>query len=285
MHSIEGQMSNTASLTTPEPAIGRARTFKIRQIAIPVEHGGWSFLLEPLIAGTAIAFSVGGLWIALMTIGAFLCRQPLKVLIADRIGMKDASRATAALVFLMTYASIFAIGILGTLIASGSRPLLPCALVLPLVGYQIFNDVSRRGRQLAPELCGAVSLSASIAAFAIAGGQTWAVAASLWTIFVLRSIPSILYVRNRLLLEKGKEHSRIVPTIAHVFALFITCTLVYFGLGPILTIFAMLVLLGRSVTGLAPGRKKLPAMQIGLLEIGYGAIIVVSVVAGHFLGL
>lgn len=278
-------MSNTASLTTPAPAIGRVRTFKIRQIAIPVEHGGWSFLLEPLIAGVAVAFSVGGLWIVLMTIGAFLCRQPLKVLITDRMGMKDASRAKAALVFLMAYASIFAIGILGTLVASGSRPLLPFALVLPLVGYQIFNDVSRRGRQLAPELCGAVSLSASVAAIAIAGGQTWAIAASLWTVFVLRSIPSILYVRNRLLLEKGKDYSRTIPTLSHVVGLAATCILVYFGTSPILTIFAMLILLGRSVTGLAPGRKKLRAMQIGLLEIAYGAMTVVSVVAGHFLAL
>lgn len=189
-------MHDTFYVTPAAPAIVRPRTFKIRQIAIPIEHGGWSILLEPLIAGVAIAFSVGGLCVALMTIGAFLCRQPFKVLIADRMGMKDAERAKAALAFLAGYASIFAIGIVGTLTVSGWRPLMPFALVLPLIAYQIFNDVSRRGRHLAPELCGAVSLSASIAAIAVAGGQPWAIAVALWTVFVLRSVPSILYVRN-----------------------------------------------------------------------------------------
>lgn len=277
-------MPDTAYVRSAAPAISRPRTFRIRQIAIPVEHGGWSFLLEPLIAGVAVAFSVGGLWIALMTIGAFLCRQPFKVLIADRMGMKDDQRAKAALAFLMAYASVFAIGIVGTLAVSGWWPLMPFALVLPLIAYQIFNDVSRRGRQLAPELCGAVSLSASIAAIAIAGGQSWAVAVSLWTVFVLRSVPSILYVRNRLLLEKGKNYSRTIPTVAHVAALLIISVLAYYGLSPILTVFAVSVLLVRSITGLAPSRRKLRAMQIGVLEIAYGLLTVVTLVAGHFLG-
>ena len=277
-------MHDTAYVTPTPPTTVRPRTFKIRQIAIPIEHGGWSFLLEPLIAGIAVAFSVGGLWIALMTIGAFLCRQPFKVLIADRMGMKDADRAKAAAAFLAGYASIFTIGILGTLAVSGWQPLIPFTLVLPLVGYQIFNDVSRRGRQLAPELCGAVSLSASIAAIAIAGGQSWAFAISLWTIFVLRSVPSILYVRNRLLLEKGKKHSRTIPTVAHVAALVIIGVLVYLGLSPVLPVLAIWVLLIRSVTGLAPNRRKLRAMQIGVLEIVYGLLTVLTVVAGHLFG-
>lgn len=276
-------MQNAAFATTASSAMRRVRTFKLRQIAIPVEHGGWSFLLEPLIAGVAVAFSVGGLWIAVMTIGVFLCRQPLKVLIVDRMGMKDPDRARVAIAFLVVYASIFTVGIIGMLVVSGWWPLLPFALVSPLIGYQIFNDVSRRGRQLSPELCGAVSISASIAAIAIAGGQPWSVGGALWTVFVLRSAPSILYVRNRLLLEKGKNHSRTIPTLAHITALAMTCGLSYFGLIPVLTIFAMVVLLARSVTGLKPGRRKLRAMQIGMLEIAYGVITVVAVVAGHFL--
>jgi hypothetical protein len=169
------------------------------------------------------------------------------------------------------------------LAVSGLRPLTPFALVLPLIGYQIFNDVSRRGRQLAPELCGAVSLSASVAAIAIAGGQSWAIAVALWTVFVLRSVPSILYVRNRLLLEKGKDYSRAIPTLAHIAALVMICFLAYLGLSPVLTVFTMVVLLARAVTGLAPNRRKLRAMQIGVLEIAYGLLTVFSVIAGHFL--
>ena len=257
---------------------------RLKSVALPVEHGSWGFLLEPLVAGLAIAFSVGGMWIAIMTIGAFLVRQPLKVLIIDRLGMKLRERAIAALLFLGIYGAVFITGLIGTLASSGSGPLLPFVFVLPFAAYQIYCDGSRQGRQLVAEVIGAVSISASIAAIALAGGGSWEVAIALWLIFVARLVPSILYVRNRLLLEKGKEYSRIVPAIAHFAALSSVIVLSYLGLSPFLTVFAMLVLLWRAVGGLAPGRRKMRAMQIGVLEIVYGALTVLSVVIGHFAG-
>jgi hypothetical protein len=258
---------------------------RLKSVALPVEHGSWGFLFEPLVAGLAIAFSVGGMWIAIMTIGAFLVRQPLKVLIIDRLGMKLRERAEAALAFLAIYGAVFTAGLIGTIATVGWRPLLPFVFVLPFAAYQIYCDATRQGRQLVAEVIGAVSISASIAAIALSDGRPWAAAISLWLIFVLRLVPSILYVRNRLLLEKGKEYSRAVPMVAHVAALTTAAVLSYSGLSPVLTVFAMLVLLWRAVGGLAPGRRKLRAMQIGVLEIVYGAVTVLSVVIGHFVGL
>jgi hypothetical protein len=46
---------------------------------------------------------------------------------------------------------------------------------------------------------------------------------------------------NRLLLEKGKQYSRIVPTVVQVMALTIAAVLSYFGLRPVLTGFALLM--------------------------------------------
>lgn len=271
-------------MTTSARVIDRPIPFRIRQIAIPTEHGGWSFLFEPIVGGLLIAFSVGGLWISFLILGAFLCRQPLKVLVADRIGMRVRERAKVAILFLLIYASVFTIGILGTVVSTGWEPLLPFGLVLPLVAFQIFNDVSRRGRQLLPEVSGAVSISASAAAIAMAGGQTWFLAVSLWLVFVARSIPSILYVRNRLLLEKGKPHSTTAPTFAHIAAVTAIGVLTYFGLSSVLALSAMLILLWRSVAGLSSGRKKLRAMQIGIWEVAYGTLTVLLVSAGYYLG-
>jgi hypothetical protein len=257
---------------------------RLKSVALPVEHGSWGFLFEPLVAGLAIAFSLGGMWIAVMTIGAFLVRQPLKVLLIDRLGMKVRERALAALAFLAIYGTVFTAGLIGTVASVGWWPLLPFVFVLPFAAYQIYCDASRQGRQLIAEVIGAVSISASIAAIALSAGRPWAVAVSLWLIFVLRLVPSILYVRNRLLLEKGKQYSRIVPTVAHVAALTIVAVLSYLTLSPILTLFAMLILLWRAVAGLAPGRRKLRAMQIGVLEIVYGTLTVLSVVIGYYAG-
>ncbi len=255
---------------------------RLKSVALPVEHGSWGFLLEPLVAGLAIAFSLGGVWIALMTIGAFLVRQPLKVLIIDRLGLKVRERARAALAFLAIYGAVSTAGLIGAVASIGWQPLLPFVIVLPFAVYQIYCDASRQGRQLVAEVIGAVSISASIAAIALSDGRSWPVAVALWLIFVLRLVPSILYVRNRLLLEKGKQYSRIVPTVAHVAALTIVTVLSYLSLIPSLTVFAMIILLWRAVAGLAPGRRKLRAMQIGVLEIVYGAVTVLSVVIGYF---
>ena len=271
-------------MSSAAPAIAPVRTIRLRQIALPTEHGGWGFLLEPLVAGLAIAFSSAAPWIAVMTIGAFLTRQPLKVMIADRFGMRNRERAAAALAFVLLYSVIFAAGLLGTLATAGPRPLLPFVFVLPFAVLQIYSDVFGRRRQLIPELTGAVSISASVAAIALAAGLPWINAVALWMIFVSRLIPSIFYVRNRLLLEKGKEFSRVTPTLAHVAALLLIAVLAYNGLSPFLTVFAMLLLLYRAASGLSPNRRKMRAMQIGVWEVIYGTLTVLSVVVGHYTG-
>ncbi len=270
-------------MSTSTPAIDRTVPVRIRQIAVPTEHGGWSFLLEPIVGGLLIAFSVGGLWISLSILGAFLCRQPLKVLIADRLGMRVRERARTAIMFLTIYGFVATIGLVGAVISSGFEPLSPFVFVLPLVGVQIFDDVSRRGRQLLPEVLGAVSISASAAAIALAGGRSWSIAVSLWVVFVARSVPSIFYVRSRLLLEKGKPYSRTGSTIAHFVAVAVVGVFTYAGLSSFLALGAMSGLLWRSLAGLS-GRRKLKAMQIGIREVLYGILTVLLITAGFHLG-
>ena len=46
----------------------------------------------------------------------------------------------------------------------------------------------------------------------------------------------------------------------------------------------MSVLAYRAIAGLSPGRNKMKAMQIGVWEIIYGTIVVLSVVIGHYAG-
>ncbi len=271
-------MSTTAPITAP------VRAVRMQQVALPTEHGGWAFLFEPLVAGLAIAFSTGAPWIACLTIGAFLTRQPLKVLIADRFGMRNRTRASLAFRFLLCYGAIFSMGLAGTLLSVGAQSLLPFIGVLPLAVFQIYIDASRQSRKLIPELTGAVVMSASIAAIGLSANMPLVNAAALWAIFAARSLASILYVRERLRLEKGKHYSRMFPTLAHIAALFMTAALAYYGLSPFLTILAMSVLAYRAITGLSPDRNKMKAMQIGVWEIIYGLIVVLSVVIGHYAG-
>jgi hypothetical protein len=55
----------------------------LRAVALPPEHGGWGFVLEPLILGLAVAPSAAGAALAFFALGAFLARHPLKLLLND----------------------------------------------------------------------------------------------------------------------------------------------------------------------------------------------------------
>jgi len=258
---------------------------KPRRIALPSEHGSWGFLSEPIVAALAIGFSVPGLMIAIMTIGAFLARQPLRTLIIDRLGRKNNDLARVAIRFLVIFGLIALIGFAAAIFLVGAWPLAPFAVIMPLAAVQIYFDGSRKSRGLLPELLGAVSISSAAPAIMLAGGSTVFAAVSLWLIMIARLIPSIIYVRNRLRLEKGKPYSIQATAAVHVAAIITGVIFAYYGGISILVVAAFVILLGRAIAGLLPSRRKLRAMQIGISEITYGAITVLTIIVGHYAGI
>ncbi|MCD9185130.1 MAG: YwiC-like family protein [Pyrinomonadaceae bacterium] len=265
-------------------AIPMKPTVRIKNIALPIEHGSWGFVFEPLTAGLLIAFSPSAIWIVLLVVGAFLARQPLKVLLNDRIAERDLPQTAVAMKFVLIYGSISFFGAIGSLLLVKLASFLPFLFVLPLAVYQIYCDASRKSRELLPELTGAVAISSSVAVVALADNWTFSAAVALWGIFAARLVPSILYVRNRLRLEKGKDFSQIVPFLANLFALIFVGTLAYKGFASLITTAMFTVLLVRSTVGLSKYRRKVKAMRIGVWEVIYGALTAISVVLGYYLG-
>lgn len=259
-----------------------SRPVRVRGIALPIEHGSWGFVLEPLVAGLIVAFSPAAPFIAVMVMGAFLSRQPLKIFFADRMAKRDLPQTAVALRYALIYASVAAIGFLGTLYLAPAKAFLPLVVVAPLAALQIYYDASRKSRELLPELTGAISAASTAAILALADNWTLASAFALWAIFAARTIPSILYVRNRLRLEKGKTFSQIVPFAAHLLALVVVSALAYYNFSslPVVAMFAFL--LARGAVGLSKYRKKIKAMRIGIWEVVYGTLVVISVVIGYF---
>ncbi len=264
-------------------AIQINRNFKVKTIALPIEHGSWGFVFEPLTTALLIAFSPSAIWIALLVVGAFLTRQPLKVLLNDWRAGRNLPQTLVARKFTLIYGAIFSVGLAGSLLFVKSDAFLPFLLILPFAAYQIYCDASRKSRELFPELMSAVAISSSIAVIALADNWTLASAFALWAIFAARLISSILYVRNRLRLEKGKEFSKLVPILSHVAALILVGALAFEDLSPRLTVIMFAVLLGRAAVGLSPYRKKVKAMKIGVWEVVYGTLTALSVVLGFAL--
>jgi len=220
-----------------------------------------------------------------MVIGAFLLRQPLRILVADRFGRQDDRLAATAFSFILLYGGCFAAGLAGVCLNTATTALLPFLIVLPLIALQIYFDIFRRSRALIPEIAGAIAISSSVAVMALAAGFPMPAAVALWLVFVARLIPSILYVRERLRLEKGKPHSPALPVAAHAVALLLVIALALNGLVPVIACGAMMILFYRAAIGLSARRTKMRAMQIGVWEVIYGATTVLLLVIGYYTGL
>jgi hypothetical protein len=275
----------SANINTTFQTIPMRREINASKISLPIEHGSWGFLFEPLLAATLLVPVFSSLWIALLCIGAFLLRQPIKVFLADKFAKRNLPQTTVAMKFILIYGLIHLLGVVGCLLFVKTESFLPFAIILPFAVYQIYVDSSKRSRELIPELTGAIAISSSSAVIALAGGWNYLNAFALWLIFVCRLIPSILYVRNRLRLEKGKEFTRNAVVISHFFALIIIGILAVNFLIPRLPLIMFFVLTLRAIWGLSPYRKKVKAMKIGVWEVIYGTLTALSVVFGYYLNL
>lgn len=278
MNGIISSMNPTLpTAVKPRPA------FKMKSIALPTEHGSWGILFEPLVVGIAVAPSPASVFIALLYIGAFLSRQPLKWYIADLRAKRNRPQTAAARGFAFAYLSIAAIGFFGTVAYAGASALLPLILTAPLGAVTLWYDVSGKSRNVAPEMAGVLTLATSAAVCGLAAGWDLAPSIALTVIITLRLIPSMIYIRERLKLEKGKPSSFATPIVLHVAALAIVAILAWYGLSPWLPLAIFTFLLVRSITGSSDFRLKLKAKQLGMLEVLFGTLVVASYIVGYYL--
>ncbi len=241
---------------------------------MPNEHGGWGFLLEPLVLGLLIRPSMAGALVALAVIFGFLTRQPLKYALQDAMRGRSYPRTRWCWMIAGGYATAAAAS-LGAAIAAGRLILvIPFGLVAPLAVTIVLYDAYNRSRQAFPEMAGAVAMSSTAAAIVIAGGGRMLPALMLSGIVMARSLPSILYVRTLLKRAHGIASPSWLPLVAHVVAAFAVATF-----APLLAVVAMVILLIRAAWGLAHEPPR--ANTIGWREIAMGVVFVLCVAAGY----
>jgi hypothetical protein len=249
-------------------APGRVR---LRPIALPVEHGAWGFLLEPIVLGLAVAWSIRGLALAIAAIALFLVRQPLKVWWSDVAASRRQPRTGIALAIAVAYGAVAAGGLALAFFASLDAAL-PLAMALPFVAAMLWFDARGRSRALAAELLGPVALASVGASIVMLGGWSVARGAAVWALLSLRAVPSVLYVRSRLRLEHGRDPILAIPLIAHALAILPVLWLVRVGLVPGLVAPLYPLLLLRCWAGLSSLRRRFGAKSVGFSEVRWGAI-------------
>lgn len=265
----------------------RARAVRVRTVALPVEHGGWGFTLEPVALGLIVAPSLPGLFLSVATVAAFLARHPLKLVMTDRRRGHRFPRTLVAERFALLYMLVAVLGLLGAVkTASSYELLLPLLLAAPFALVQLVYDRLSRSRALLPELAGATAMASIAASIALADGRPRSVAFGLWAVLAARVVPSILYVRARLKRLHGREASTAAAVAAaHFVGLAAALVLAWAGFAPTLAVAALFVLLARAVLGFSKYDRATSAKQIGIRELVFGALTVAAVALGHYFDL
>ena len=252
----------------------------IRSIALPSEHGGWGFLIEPILLGLLVAFSWQGALFALAAVGAFLIHQPLKIATKDRLRGRRPPRLIWAERFVVVYGLSALLPTLVLLFIAGTTFLIPIALAVPLAATQLYFDLRNQSRQLLPELCGAAALAMIAPAIVILADASFIIAASLWFILTLRALVSVLYVRSRIRLKGGKATSPVTVWTIHALALLSMVLLAAAEIAPILVVIPFIILFFRAAVGLSRLAPDHSVKAIGFQEIGFGLMTVIIVALG-----
>jgi hypothetical protein len=257
----------------------------LKAIVVPAEHGAWGFLAEPLLLGLLVAPSRPAGLLALVAIAAFLARQPLRLLAGDILRRRAYPRTRWAAAFFVGFALVAAFFFVLAAHHASSGFWLPLALAAPLFAIQLAHDARNRGRALTAELSGAAAAGALATAIALASGWDPAAAWPLWALMAARSVPSVLYVRARLLLARRGSRPTAAVHAAHLAALAAGTSLALAGRAPRLAVVALAALSLRSVHGLSPRRRPVRPQVVGLQEVAHGAFFVAAIAAGYALGL
>jgi hypothetical protein len=210
-----------------------------------------------------------------------LARHPLKLVIADRRRGRRFPRTPVAERFVILYGVIALVSFIAAVKMGPLGMLWPLTLAAPFAGVQLVYDSMGRGRGLLPELAGSCSIAAVASSLALAGGWQPAVAFALWGVLAARVLPTIVYVRARLMQVYGQTPVCTPVLVLHLVALAAVLALAFLGLTPWLAAVAFVVLLLRAAFGLSKYRRQMSAKQVGIRELCFGAMTVFAVIIGH----
>lgn len=254
-----------------------------RSVALPTEHGGWGFTLEPVLLGLLVAPGPAGAGIGAAALATFLARRPLRLLVTDRRQGRYLPRTRAARGVLAVALAVVAAGLACAAIFARGPFWWPLPAAAPLAAFQVWADLTHRSRGFAAEAAGALAMAAAAPMIALADGWGPASAFGLWAVVTARNVPSILLVRAQIRRGRGQP-ARSAPThAADAVTLASLAGLAALQVVPVAATAAIALLWAWAVVSLA--RPPVPARTLGWTQVLAGVLVVGFTAAGHHLGL
>jgi hypothetical protein len=260
-----------------------ASRVNLKSIALPTEHGGWSFLAEPIVLGLLVAPTWKGFLLGLAVVSLFLLHQPLKIAMKDNLKCRRVTRTQWAERFVLLYGGLGIAPVLLLVSFNGYGFLLPMIIGGIFALVQVAYDARNQSRELVPELAGSIALAATASSIALLAGWLLTSAIMLWVIVAARAVTAIIYVRVRLRMVHGKPHNKSFALGLHIFALCLFGILAVVKAISFTAIIAMLILVIRAFKGILHPAPHVTAKVIGLTELAIGIVYILTVSVGYWL--
>lgn len=254
----------------------------MRSIALPVEHGGWGFTLEPVLLGLLVAVSPAAWELSAAALGVFLARRPFKLFLTDVVRHRWLPRTTIAISFALFYGSLALAGLVGALVSANSRFLIAYAVATPFALIALRADAKSQSRQLIAELAGSIAMGSTVTAIALADGWAMSEAFGLWAILVARGITTISLVRGQIRRVHDKPIGQRNIYAVQVLTLAVMVVAAAVDIVPWLAVVAIAGIGVLAYVSLA--RPPVPARVVGWTQIATGLFVVVLSAVGVWLG-
>ncbi|MEN8239565.1 MAG: YwiC-like family protein [Actinomycetota bacterium] len=251
---------------------------RIRSVALPTEHGGWGFTLEPILLGLLVAPSASAWEISAAALGIFLARRPVKILSSDLVRRRWLPRSTLALVFSIIFGGLALAGVIGALITTQGPFLIPVALAVPFALVALRADAYSRSHALLAELAGAIAMSATVAVITVSSGWGLAESLGLWLVLAARDVAAIVLVRGQVRRSKGKTAETKKIYLIQAASILTIATVAALGVVPWLSVVAVGLVGVVAVVSL--NRPPIPAKTIGWTQMALGLAVVLVTAAG-----
>ncbi len=254
----------------------------IKKVAFPHEHGSWGFVLEPLVLSLLVTYSFTGLLLAVSSFLIFLNHQPVRVLLSKK---RNKQLFFPALLFFMIYSVFIVITLVYVFQNSQIKNLLPFGIAILLMLIFFILELIQKGRELLAEFIAPISITFIGMSIVLIGGWTFYLVIAFAIVLLARSIPTVLYIHLKVQAVKMKEFPKQVFYISEIIFLSLVAILAFSKLIPILSIFAVILLIGRAVYGLSKKGLLENIRILGIKEFIFGILYVVIVYIGYYFNL
>lgn len=256
---------------------------RIRSIALPTEHGGWGFTLEPIILGLLVAHSATAWEISAAALGIFLARRPVKIFSTDLVRGRWLPRSAVALVFSVLYGGLALAGAIGAFFTTEGPFWIPVLVALPFALFALRADAHSKNRSLVAELSGSIAMGATVAAITIGSGWDLLPAFGLWFVLAARDVAAIALVRGQVRRLKGRPSGASTIYAVQAGAVGVVAIAAVLGVVPWLAVVAIGLVGLVAVVSL--NRPPVEARVIGWTQMGVGLMVALVTAAGVNLGI